>query len=995
MPSDRRQLANPTRRGWWIALAAIGVAVGVLALAFRTEQKSSPVAPAVEAKRAFARSDFKSAEKFAKAAATANDDPAMYLLAAEAATRQGHADAALGYYQQVRGKQDQSYDDLVAAGDGLIRIGHPRDAEFKFQAAAKLRPDDPTALNRLAMLYVVTGRRSEAVPYLLQSVQQGHETVHTLCLLAQAEGGNFLPQSFDIFANQARDPLPLLAVATREIQDGDWAAALKRLRRARELESPISEIEARYGQALLELDRDEEFRTWAAQLSSDAKSNHLTWYVLGLAALRNSDVKAAARAFWEALRRDPEHLPSNYQLGRALTSLGRADDAKAFLDRAAEEERLSTAAGVLFESPNDVEQMHVAATAATWLGRYWEAWGWTNAAERIAPQAAWIAQQAGQLRPLLSPDLPRTAADHRPAERLDLSDYPLPALFQAATIASNETPATAESQIRFTDDAAALQLDFQYENGSTGRGGVRMFEWTGGGVGAIDFDRDGAPDLCLTQGGRFPPGEANGPSDRLFRNLGNAFRDVTAEASVLEASSRFGQGIACGDYDGDGFGDIYVGNIGRNRLLRNNGDGTFADVTDTAGIPELPLTEAWTTSVAIADLTGDGLADLFDVNYVAGADVFERTCAGADGQPHGCAPTVFDASPDHLLVNLGDGRFEDVSAAAGITAERGNGLGVVVADFTGDGQCGIFVANDQTANHFYLPTGGQGDVPQFEEQALAAGLAFDRDGKAQACMGVAADDENNDGRLDLFVTNFFLESNTLYRGVGPGTFADASDEAGLREPSYRMLGFGTQFLDAELDGWPDLIVANGHIDDFTSIGTPYRMRPQVFRNHEGHFNEVDAASLGNFFSQERLGRGLATLDWNGDGREDIAISHLDSPFALLTNRSDAANGFGVRLVATTSARDATGATVTARKADRLRTRQLTAGNGYQASNDPCLAFGLGEDTAADVAVRWPSGKTEQFGQLHAGCDWMLIEGRGRPLKLRDYPPYRTEAVADR
>lgn len=203
-----------------------------------------------------------------------------------------------------------------------------------------------------------------------------------------------------------------------------------------------------------------------------------------------------------------------------------------------------------------------------------------------------------------------------------------------------------------------------------------------------------------------------------------------------------------------------------------------------------------------------------------------------------------------------------------------------------------------------------------------------------------------------------------------------------------MLGFGAQFLDADRDGWPDLLVTNGHIDDFTALGIPYRMRPQLFRNTQGRFREVAPESLAPFFGTKTLGRGMARLDWNGDGLDDAVISHLDAPLALLTNRSQAAHGFGVFLVATRSERTAIGTAVTATSANGVRTRQLTAGDGYMASNERRLDFGLGESTAADVQVRWPSGTTESFGRLDAGANWLLVEGRGRPLRLSNHRAHK-------
>ncbi|MGH7137486.1 MAG: CRTAC1 family protein, partial [Pirellulales bacterium] len=387
--------------------------------------------------------------------------------------------------------------------------------------------------------------------------------------------------------------------------------------------------------------------------------------------------------------------------------------------------------------------------------------------------------------------------------------------------------------------------------------------------------------------------------------------------------------------------------------------------------------DAWTTSCLMADLNGDGLADLYDVNYVTGEGVFERTCDSA-GQPRVCQPSRFSPQLDRCWLNLGDGRFADRSAESGVDVAGGNGLGIVAADFQGTGRLSLFVANDQDANFYFINHGAAADgSPQFVESALLAGLAFDGQGKAQACMGVAAGDANGDGRLDLFVTNFYQEPNTLYLQHSAELFDDATAAAGLREPSYELLGFGTQFVDAELDGWPDLVVVNGHIDDFRQVGSPYWMRPQYFRNLGGRFVEIEGPQLGPFFTEPGLGRGLARLDFNRDGREDFVVSRLDMPAALVANNTpDAGHFLALRLVGTSSARDAIGTRVTVSVADKSWTRQLAAGDGYMASNQRQVVFGLGRTDRIDrLIVDWPGGTHQEWRQLTVDRETIAVEGR--------------------
>jgi hypothetical protein len=434
----------------------------------------------------------------------------------------------------------------------------------------------------------------------------------------------------------------------------------------------------------------------------------------------------------------------------------------------------------------------------------------------------------------------------------------------------------------------------------------------------------------------------------------------------------FGQGIAVGDIDGDGFSDLYVANIGPNRLWRNNGDGTFAVVT----IGE-PHERDWTTSCVIADLNGDALPDVYDVNYLTGPDVFERVCAHPDGAPAMCMPFHFDAQADRLWLNLGDGRFRDATPEVFTVAPEGKGLGVAVWDAHGEGRLSVLVANDTTPNFFFDNVSLNVSDFRLEDRAIASGLALNADGKATGCMGVALGDVDDDGGIDLLVTNFLAEPNTLYMHIADGMYADQSRQRGLYEPSLGVLGFGAQFLDADLDGRLELFVANGHIDHLRSQGRPYRMPAQLFHWNGRGFVQVDAAGLGDYFQQSWLARAAARLDWNRDGREDLVVGHLEDPSALLTNTTLAAGSrIAMCLVGTESERDAIGTIVTVRVDERTIVRQLTAGDGYQATNERRLVLGLGRDESIDeLEVRWPSGVVQHFGELALYGDTVLVEGK--------------------
>jgi enediyne biosynthesis protein E4 len=570
----------------------------------------------------------------------------------------------------------------------------------------------------------------------------------------------------------------------------------------------------------------------------------------------------------------------------------------------------------------------------------------------------------------------------------------LAALALACALAAS---ASASEPI-YREVTAESGLDFVHFNGMSGR--LYYLEVVGSGGALFDYDRDGDLDLFLVQGAMLgddlAPADATypwpgpgAPRDRLYRNdleIGAdgsrrvRFVDVTEEAGIV--GERYGMGAAVGDVDRDGWPDLYVLNFGVNQLWRNRGDGTFEEVAAARGLAD----ERWSVSATFSDLDGDGWPDLYVAEYLDYSLLAHKTCLTERGEPDYCLPAAYRPVPDRVFRNRGDGTFEDVSERWGVAAAPGNGLGVVSADFDGDGRLDVYVANDQMPNHLWLnrlSAGGGGLV----EDGLLAGVALNGDGKAEASMGVDAGDVDGDGALDLFLTHFHREHNTLYRAQGD-VWEDATERFGLAAPSYPYTAFGTGFLDFDLDGWLDLVVANGRVTFMPGtdrVADPFALDEpnQLFRNREGRgFEEVGAAGAGPAFARSEVSRAALIGDLDNDGDPDLVITNNSGPArVLLDTGADGRAWLGLRVVEGDPPVDAHGALVTLELEGRApMVRRVHSDGGYASANDPRVVFGLGDAAPAGLAVRvrWPGGAEERWRGLPAGRYTTLRRGEGEP-----------------
>jgi enediyne biosynthesis protein E4 len=521
--------------------------------------------------------------------------------------------------------------------------------------------------------------------------------------------------------------------------------------------------------------------------------------------------------------------------------------------------------------------------------------------------------------------------------------------------------------IALTDVTAEAGISFRHDYGGSGR--RYIVEIAGGGVLAFDYDADELPDLLFVNGAPLPGTSGPRRSNALYRNLGDGtFRDVTEEAGLK--GEGYAMGGAASDLDNDGDIDVFITAFGMDHLHLNNGDGTFR--TSELG------DERWSTSAAFFELDGDGFLDLYVANYLDFTIAKHKECVSpVAGIAAYCHPQEYGGVADSLYRNRGDGTLEDVSAASGVSRlDEGKGFGVVALDFDDDGDSDLYVANDTTRNYLYRNEGES----RLTELGVEAGVAYNEQGLAEAGMGVDASDVDRDGRLDLVVTNFDFENNTLYRNLGGGFFFDATSAFGLGAASLTELGFGCDFVDLDNDGWQDLVVMNGHIlDNIAEIQTnlSFAQPAQVFRNDAGRFRDV-TASTGSAIQRPRVGRALASLDFDRDGDLDLAISSRGGDAELLRNDGGNTGEFvALRLVGVASNRDGVGARVSFELDGRPWTDEVRAGSSYLSQNEITLHVGLGSSTIVEsLSINWPSGRSETVRQLEAGRVYVVKEGQG-------------------
>ncbi len=872
----------------------------------------------------------------------------------------------------------------------MIAVGKLHEGMEMLEEAIGKQPLQHETRRWLYDFYMGTENRNAGVPHGRFLVRQRNFDVELLLSLSNTERRTQDAKPLEEMTSRNPDDLrPQLGTAKTDFDLRDYDKTIQTLQTIVRAHPDYLPAQALLGRALAASGRWDELDQWARSQTEQIEAFSGYWIALGDWARAKQQNAAAARAYWEATRRDPDVVEAWSKLSTTLQELKSAGNEYPDQVLAGIEQRASLLSRFnqlkyRFEKTGSISRALVVEIVQTLrdLGRLWEAEAWASIASTL-PEDDTVAVQdvRASIVAMLRQNTPWQLTEQHAEFELDLANLDLPSIGKIAK--SSSSPANSlpdepandanNEKLSLLNEAEQRGLTFfGYTSDDLDQPGIMLYQTLGCGGGAIDFDLDGWSDLYLVAAGGTPPQRDSMPN-ALFRNLAGSFSDVASYSGT--ADTGFGQGVAVGDVNEDGFPDLLLLNYGTNTLLVNNGDGSFTDASEKTGDTAI----AWSSSAAIADMDGDGLSDLVIVNYCHGLEPVTKPCPMKDiNALRSCSPMMFSGEPDVFLQARPEGTFVDRTSAWQAEPEViGRGLGIVAGSFDDNPGMDVLIANDITNNHYWSRTSDD-DPFRLSESAILRGLGGDDRALAQGSMGIATGDFDRDGDIDFYVTNFDKEYNTFHEQSVAGIWQDRTAKLHLNDETMRLVGFGSEAVDLDNDGMLELVVSNGHVDLFSRADERaiYAQPMQVFRrNGSNTYDSIGSSLPGEYLSSPHVGRALWTLDANRDGRTDFAVTHQTEPVALLVNHSaDVGNWLAIQLVGRSCARDAIGAIVEVTAADQNWIAFQISGDGYLCSNERTLRFGIGEVEAdCDVKVSWPDGTNQTYHDIEPNATWLLIQ----------------------
>ncbi|MGB7323502.1 MAG: FG-GAP-like repeat-containing protein, partial [Rubripirellula sp.] len=904
--------------------------------------------------------------------------------------------------------------------DWLAQTRQAQKAVVVYRELIAARPDFSPLRHRLVSALNSIGFRTAAAEALMPLVKERQASEDELrSLLSLSRPADFAQRQSERFDERSASAesmrLTLVRFNLRDLRSAaDWQQQVV------DANPDNSEAVAWMLWLRAQLMQWDQWTSGMLSLPPGTQDHAMFWLAAGDYEISKERHESAVRCYLESMRRDDTIPETHQRLTAALLVLGQPEVAQAFDERRfAQMDAIEAGKAIGKGQPDDRVAGEAIVGDMIRFGRLPQAAAWYHVLTSRHPETKSEAIESRLRIPLDEPEF-----DQAKFCGLSADDFPMPEWIDedlkiiagsfgssqpiAAGIPTENSLPLAASQTPpvMVEVASERGIRFQYRNHSVHRAKyMRIHESLGGGVAAFDFDRDGRVDLYFNQGAGVPPNEPGNQPNQLYRNLASGFQRVTEWTATDDRG--YSLGVTAGDLNQDGWPDLVVANLGTNRVFINQGDGTFRDESDSSQHQQ--TAEAFTTSVGIADVTGDSLPDLVSLRYVTDPRIFQEIELGPGGvalrypgplqfTPAVDAVAVCMPNGDRTILNLGRAQSGG-NAMVGEAAQPG--LGLMISDFDGKPGAEFFIANDQRPNQLWkFVSPSDVDILSssetlFADIAVPMGTALNLHGRATACMGVAWADFDHEHGDDLMVTNWYDEWINAYRS-GPVTgFRDDPIRFGVDVLSEKRVGFGIQPIDYDNDGWNDLIVGNGHIEDFRHAGTAFAMPTQLLANRNGHFvdaqptesttsEEAEADAGDDYWSTDHHGRCVITCDLNQDGRMDAVVSDLNGPAAVLENQTVTPNHFlQIELVGRSVERDAV-ATIIQVTSGSTKLRHATAtGDGYEGKNEAVTQFGLGAASdPVDVTVTWPNGQTDQYKQLSVDHRWMITEGDAEAWQLR-------------